>query len=139
MSEKNNQLVGNAGLYYLCWELTKIGWNVMPTSRNTRGIDVVIYSQDGKRFHLIQVKSLSKRNPVPLGKPENLIAEFLIVVREALNEKPSIFILKVDEVKSFITIAKNQKGEISYWLDPKKYESYMDKWGVIGNGFKEDK
>ena len=36
------------------------------TSRNARGIDIVIYSQDAVRKHTIQVKALSKRAPVPL-------------------------------------------------------------------------
>ena len=39
----------------------------MPTARNARGIDVLIYSQDATRTHTIQVKALSRRSPVPLG------------------------------------------------------------------------
>jgi len=42
------QVVGNAGLFYVSYELSKRGWNVLPTSRNTRGIDIIIFSQDGK-------------------------------------------------------------------------------------------
>jgi len=30
---KSNQLVGNVGLYYICYELSKRDWNVLPTSR----------------------------------------------------------------------------------------------------------
>ena len=63
-----NQLVGNAGLYYVCYELSKRGWNTMPTSRNARGVDVVIYDQKGSHSHTIQVKTLSKRNPAPFGR-----------------------------------------------------------------------
>jgi transposase len=44
-----------------CYELSKRGWNVLPTSRNARGIDIVIYSQDAVRKYTIQVKALSKR------------------------------------------------------------------------------
>ena len=61
------QIVGNIGLYYVCFKLSELGWNVMPTSRNARGIDVICFSMDGTRMLTIQVKSLSKRNPVPLG------------------------------------------------------------------------
>ena len=35
---RDNQLVGNVGLYYICYELSRLGWNVLPTSRNARGI-----------------------------------------------------------------------------------------------------
>jgi len=28
-----SQVVGNAGSYYICYELSRRGWNVLPTSR----------------------------------------------------------------------------------------------------------
>ena len=62
------QITGNIGLYYTCYRLSKMGWNVMPTSRNARGIDIIAYNREGTKFIGIQVKTLSKRNPVPLGK-----------------------------------------------------------------------
>jgi hypothetical protein len=31
------QIIGNAGLYYWCYRLSLLGWNVMPTARNARG------------------------------------------------------------------------------------------------------
>ena len=78
------QLVGNMGLYAVCWQLAKRGWNVMPTSRNAKGIDILGYDQTGKRTITVQVKALSKRNPVPLGaEPKNLIATFIILVELA--------------------------------------------------------
>ena len=30
------QVVGNVGLYYVCYKLSRLGWNVMPTARNAR-------------------------------------------------------------------------------------------------------
>jgi hypothetical protein len=38
-----NQAVGNVGLYYVCYRLSCLGWNVMPTARNARGVDILIY------------------------------------------------------------------------------------------------
>ena len=61
----NLQVTGNVGLYYTCYHLSRMGWNVMPTARNARGIDLIAYNQDGSKFIGVQVKSLSKRNPVP--------------------------------------------------------------------------
>jgi hypothetical protein len=80
VSFKDNQIVGNMGLYHVCYELSRLGWNVLPTSRNTRGVDIVIYSQDSKRKHTIQVKTLSKRNPVPLGSKPSLIADLKLII-----------------------------------------------------------
>lgn len=39
----NQQIVGNKGLYYCYYQLSLLGWNVMPTARNARGIDIVAY------------------------------------------------------------------------------------------------
>jgi hypothetical protein len=36
--ELNNQVVGNVGLFYVCYRLSRLGWNVMPTARNARGV-----------------------------------------------------------------------------------------------------
>ncbi|MGE0013944.1 MAG: hypothetical protein AB7S62_17135 [Azoarcus sp.] len=60
------QLTGNVGLY-CCYRLSLMGWNVMPTARNARGVDIIAYSRDASRFVGVQVKALSKRNPEPLG------------------------------------------------------------------------
>lgn len=80
-NEKKNkrppQVVGNVGLYYICYELSKHGWNVLSTSRNAKGVDVVIYNQDVSCTHTIQVKALSKKNAVPNLK--DLIAEYLVL------------------------------------------------------------
>ena len=81
-----NQLVGNTGLYYVCYELSKKGWNAMPTSRNARGVDVVIYDQKATKSHTIQVKSLSKRSPAPFGSTLNsLIAEYVFIENNVFN------------------------------------------------------
>jgi hypothetical protein len=52
----NSQTVGNVGLYYDCYRLSRRGWNAMPTTRNARGIDILIYDQDAERKLSIQVK-----------------------------------------------------------------------------------
>lgn len=73
----NSQIIGNIGLYYTCYRLSRMGWNVMPTARNARGIDIVAYNRDGSRFIGVQVKSLSKRFPVPLGTSlDKIIGDF---------------------------------------------------------------
>jgi len=84
----SNQLAGNIGLYYICYELSKRGWNALPTSRNARGTDIVIYSQDAVRKYTIQVKSLSKKAPVPSGnKLDNLYEDYLIICRNVLKQQ----------------------------------------------------
>ena len=73
---------------------------MLPTSRNTRGVDIVIYNQDGTKTHTIQIKGLFKRNPVPFGSnSNNLIAEFyVIVLLNELKSEPSTFVLKKENI-----------------------------------------
>ena len=58
--KRSRQIVGNIGLYYVCFKLSERGWNVLPTSRNTRGLDVICFSMDGTRVRTIQLKSLRR-------------------------------------------------------------------------------
>ncbi|MGB9748214.1 MAG: hypothetical protein ACPLXM_14905 [Bacteroidales bacterium] len=126
-----NQLVSNAGLYYVCYQLSKRGWNAMPTSRNARGIDIVIYSRDGTKFHTIQVKSLSDRSPAPFGaKVDNLIAEYVFIVNN-LSKEPNTYIVDTPAAKKLIHEGEKD-GRKSYWFQPKDYESFKDNWVIIG-------
>jgi hypothetical protein len=134
----NTQVVGNVGLYFVCYKLSCLGWNVMPTARNARGVDIVIYSQDAKRTLTIQVKSLSKSPPVPLGHSLNkLFGNFFIICRNVATDKPECFILKPEEIEPLAheTVGNDvRKG--SFWLQPKEYnlDKFREKWDRIGKG-----
>ena len=43
---RSSQTVGNIGLYFACYRLFQLGWNVMPTPRNARGVDLIAYNHD---------------------------------------------------------------------------------------------
>ena len=129
------QVVGNAGLYLTCYHLSLLGWNAMPTARNARGIDIVVYSSDSKRYLGIQVKSLSKRAPVPLGKSlDNIVGDFWVIINRVISE-PTFFILTPDEIKERAHCGEKD-GRVSYWLQPKDYEldEFQGAWQRIGRG-----
>lgn len=133
------QVVGNVGLYYVCYRLSLRGWNVMPTARNARGIDLLIYSEDGQRKLSVQAKALSDRSPVPLGTDlEHLIADFLVVVRRARvtpPDQPECFVLTPGEVQRLVHVSRD--GKHSHWLQPRAYEAdeFRNGWHRIGDGF----
>jgi hypothetical protein len=52
MPKLEQQIVGNIGLYYVSYRLSQLGWNVMPTARNAKGIDLVAYDLAGKRLFI---------------------------------------------------------------------------------------
>jgi hypothetical protein len=108
----------------------------MPTARNARGIDVLVYSKDAKRTHTIQVKALSKRPPVPLGKHlDNLFGDFFIICNKVSTDNPECFILTPSEVRK-LAHRGVKEGRVSFWLQPKQYESpaFRDAWHRIGHG-----
>lgn len=93
----NPQVTANVGLYYCCYRLSLLGWNVMPTARNARGIDIIAYDRTGSEFIGVQVKALSKRNPVPLGTDlEKIMGDFWIIVNN-LSQNPAAFIMLPSE------------------------------------------
>ena len=127
-----NQITGNIGLYNVCLKLSQMGLNVMPTSRNARGIDIIAYDRTGRRFVGIQVKALSKRNAVPMGKStEGLMGDFWVIVSNLVAE-PKVFIMSLGEVKE--RTQKRGKNRVSYWLQRKYYEikDFEGGWDRIG-------
>lgn len=128
-----SQIVGNIGLYYACYKLSALGWNVMSTSRNARGIDIICFSMDGARMVTVQVKSLSKKTTVPLGTSlDKLMGDFWIIVNSVVT-KPQTYILLPHEVRAMAARAERE-GKVTYWLEPKKYAiaEFREKWDRIG-------
>ena len=135
MSNKS-QLTGNIGLYYSCYRLSQFGWNVMPTTRNARGVDVIAYSEDATRLISIQVKALSRRVPVPLGKDlSSCMGNFWVIVTNAGTASPSTFVMTPDEVRALAHCGRKD-DRVSYWLQPGAYDrdSYREAWHRIGRG-----
>ncbi len=129
------QVVGNAGLYFTCYHLSLLGWNAMPTARNARGIDIVAYSRSGSRFLGLQVKALSGRAPVPLGKSlDKLMGDFWVIVTN-IAKNPSVFILRPAEVRD-LAHRGEKDGRVSYWLQPSSYDTdeFRGAWHRIGRG-----
>jgi hypothetical protein len=129
------QLTGNVGLYYCCYKLSLMGWNVMPTARNARGVDIIAYSRDATRFVGVQVKTLSKRNPVPLGTSlDKVMGDYWIVINKVAT-MPTAFVMVPSEVQALAR--KSEKdGKVAYWLQPPDYdaEQFHEKWSRIGSG-----
>lgn len=132
----NTQITGNVGLYYASYRLSLMGWNVMPTARNARGVDIIAYNADASQFKGIQVKALSKRNPVPLGQSlDKCLGDYWIIVTKIASENPSSFILLPSQVKE-LAHRGEKDGRISFWLQPTSYDrpEFRENWDLIGHG-----
>jgi hypothetical protein len=131
----NQQLTGNIGLYYCCYQLSRLGWNVMPTARNARGVDLIAYTTDADRFISVQVKSLSRRDPVPLGKSlDRCMGDFWLIVNR-LADVPNAFVMLPSEVKALAHRGEREL-RVSYWLQPTAYDrpEFREAWHRMGRG-----
>lgn len=116
----DKQVTGNVGLYFCCYELSLRGWNVMPTARNAKGVDIVIYNADATAYLGIQVKTLSGKNDVPLGSSLNVMGNFWVILTDVAKGRPTAFVLTPAEVEA--GAVRNEKdGKASYWLSRKHY------------------
>lgn len=132
----STQVIGNAGLFFVCFRLSQAGWNVMPTARNAKGVDLLAYSSDARRVVTVQVKALSRRSPVPLGaKSPHFIADFVVICRKVDQSMPDCFVLEGSEVEP-LAHRGVKNGQTSWWLQPKAYEKseFSEAWHRIGNG-----
>jgi len=129
------QLTGNVGLYYCCYKLSLLGWNVMPTARNARGVDIIAYSRDATRFVGIQVKALSKRVPVPLGASlDKIMGDYWVIINRVATS-PTAQVLLPSEVLALARRGEKD-GRVSFWLQPTDYdkEQFREAWERIGHG-----
>ncbi|MCP4304517.1 MAG: hypothetical protein GY788_06495 [bacterium] len=125
-----HQMTGNAGLFHIAWELTRRGWNVMPTVRNARGADLYAATVDDEEAVIaIQSKALSKRAAVPLGTDLNrLRSRWWIITSGANSDDPVCFVLTLDEVKELASRDAGKKR--AYWLEAKNYDKpeFREAW-----------
>ncbi len=131
MSTKH--ITGNVGLYLTCYKLSKLGWNAMPTARNARGIDIVAYDRRASHFIGVQVKTVSKRSPIGLGKDlDNIAGDFWVIVARAADE-PTSFVMFPEEVKR-LAHRGEKDGRVSFWLQPNAYdvEDFRERWDRFG-------
>lgn len=139
VAKADNQVTGNIGLYYVCYQLSRLGWNVLPTARNAKGVDAMAYNSDASVKVTVQVKALTGRSAVALGPDlDHLIADYLVVCRRVRDDAPEVFILTRSESKELAckneTRNEGGKARISWWIEPRDYEQerFKDRWRIIG-------
>ena len=131
----DKQVTGNVGLYYCCYQLSLMGWNVMLTARNARGVDIVIYNADATEYLGIQVKTLSGKHDVPLGSSLSIMGHFWVILTEVASGVPKVFVLTPGDVRA--GAVENQKdGKSAFWLSRKHYSQphFLEAWKQIGFG-----
>ena len=126
MDVRSSQATGNAALFYVAWQLSRKGWNVMPTARNAKGSDLLCANDDESVMFGVQSKGLSKRAPVGLGSDlGKLRSRWWIITINTKTDTPTCYIMTLDEVRNLCfhsDPARSKTGAMSYWLQPKQYD-----------------
>ena len=99
-------------------------------TRYSSGPNVVIDREDAERTWRLKVRSLSKRDPVPLGKDPNIDADWVIVCTRVREENPRCYVLTSGEVSK---LANRDKRGPNYWLEIAQYdtEEFAERWDRI--------
>lgn len=107
----------------------------MPTVRNARGADLYAASDDEARVLPIQSKALADKFAAPLGNNiEKLRSPWWIVTVNVLSDRPTCYILTLDEVKASAH-RREKNGTVSYWLQTRSYAvaEYEEAWHRLGD------
>ena len=131
-TKRNSQITGNVGMFYVSFRLSLLGYNVIPTSRNTKGIDLIVHNENATKMVGIQVKCLSRKSDVPLGKHKDLshlIGEVWCIVVKNTTLVPDVYVLTLDEVKAGTHMAKDSSNWLGYKYFAK--QEFHNRWSII--------
>lgn len=138
MDVKSSQVTGNAALHYAAWQLSRRGWNVLMTARNSKGSDLYCANDAETVFFGVQSKGLTKRDPVGLGgNLDNLRSDWWIITIKAKTDAPVCYVMSLAEVKALChrsDPAKSSNGKVSMWLQPTAYDrpEFKEAWHRFG-------
>ena len=109
--------------------LMKHGWVLgerLHKTKNAHSIFNPINSSERK----LRLRTLSKKNPVPMGRSlMNYDEDFLIVCRN-LDETTEFFVIPM-KVALEKTTRKTGNNKDSYWLEIPDYIEYLDNWSAL--------
>jgi hypothetical protein len=86
-----------------------------------------------ERMWKLKVRSLSKRDPVPLGKDPDIDADWVVVCIRVRTDSPRCYVITPGEVSKLAT--RDKRGS-NYWLEQRQYDTkeFAERWDRIGSG-----
>ncbi len=112
----------------MCYKLSMLDWNVVPTSYNEKGVDIIIFDQSIPiyRKHTIEVKSSAKSRRIDVSFKE-FKADYLVIclLNFFKEETPEIRICDYGQIQKGIKngdITKDKNGK--YHIHPRHYREW---------------
>ncbi len=129
------QIIGNIGLFHVCHQLSRRGLNAVPTSRNTKSVDVIVGSVDFSHHATIQIKTstidmgtiiVSRKNAKSKNAAMQIarLADFWVFVRlerENCHEVRAVAMCKGDDGDLLVP------SRTHWWFDPWRSPRYPTK------------
>lgn len=117
------------GLSLISERLESLGFILGRRVHKSRNSFELISVQNGGS-RKVRIRTLAKRNPVPMGrKLSNYAEDFLIVCRN-IKKDPEFYVFNMSEAIEHTT-RKLKNGEESYWLEPPDLIKFRDNWGIL--------
>jgi hypothetical protein len=109
--------------------LMKHGWVLGEKLHRTKNTFSIINQRTSSERKL-RLRTLSKKNPVPMGRSlMNYDEDFLIVCRN-LGETTEFFVIPM-RLALERTTRKTKNGKDSYWFEKPDYIEYLDNWNAL--------
>ncbi|MDQ5980303.1 MAG: hypothetical protein QG602_3279 [Verrucomicrobiota bacterium] len=138
-------LVGHAGQYFVCAELSKRGWLASITLSNAEKIDVLAYHSATNKNVAIQVKTSSGKDPKWILSEKNEIwsAPHVFYALVILGKEPAeIHIVPSEIVRNYIftrhrewLAGRKKSGEARKDSGMRKFEDiegeYLNRWELL--------
>ena len=144
----DKSLIGISGAHFVAAEMSRKGYVVTLTSRNTEGIDILASNKDGTKTVAIQVKTTEgKTEPrawILSKKSENLKSAnlFYVFVTLKKDQIPDFFIVSSADVAHYIQTdheywmnKPGKQGQAHKESDIRKFRDtegkYLNKWNLL--------
>lgn len=130
-----SQFKGNIGMFLVCAELSKRNLIAMPTSRNTKGYDIVVLDPKTNVAVGIQVKCTDRKEFPVLSTywrdyeekiTEKIVSDFVFVDISDLD-KPNYFIVADTELKDLLKSSIKKYASDYEGRHSLSWESMLDK------------
>jgi hypothetical protein len=133
---QKSQITGMRGVFLAAAYLSKLGFVVSPTSRNTAGADLLVTDQDCTRAMTVQVKANAKSSSFWLVGKEavNLVSSthFYVLVNGCDGDEAEYFVVP-SRVVAKRTRKIQRPNSVWYSIRLKDINAYRSKWKAFGS------
>jgi len=134
----SKQRNGMRGVFLTAAELSKYGYTVAPTARNSAGADLLVFTPANARAFSIDVKTNARRANFWLVGPhacerisDSFYYVFLNIVQKKDAERFDFYVVPSKVVAEKVLIQKGPKH--TFWaFELKHAERFQDRWKVFG-------